>query len=285
VARTPVGAIIAAMDQHAAPFAVARQAQPAVQSREEVAGNRRCGPDLHGYQPAAQLDDDVDFVSCVVAPEEERRFPAGSGKYLEELGDHERFEDRPAQRMRGQFGVSGVPEQVAQESGIEEVERRALDEALREVRTVRLEQDDQAARHEDGEPAPRGGVADTGVGPERREVQQLPGPAGAEAHEAAEDVKVANRQKVAHVALDMGPLVRGHPVGRLRPGVVDRRVQTLAEDPFQAERGRLGTGRHTIDAGSVHLRPDEQLREAERSRKPRGSVAANSLWSGSSRET
>ena len=113
-------------------------------------------------------------------------------------------------------------EKVTEQPGVVEVEFRGLEEALIEVAEVRADKKDDGACLQDGKPRLGGVVDDAALPRQRREVDELPGPPGAQAKEALEGGEVADVEYRAYIALKVGRGVVGEPCGLPLSGVQRR---------------------------------------------------------------
>ncbi|MBK6406110.1 MAG: hypothetical protein IPF66_14320 [Holophagales bacterium] len=102
---------------------------------------------------------------------------------LEDLRYDPGLEQRSPKRMVDEFVGAPDPEEVAGQSGVEEVELRHLHEALPDVGVERGKPMDEKARLQEGHPRAGRVVAEAAFRPELREVQELTGPSGRETNE------------------------------------------------------------------------------------------------------
>lgn len=87
--------------------------------------------------------------------------------------------------------------------------------AARPRLVVRAQQADHITGFQHRELASDRGVADTGVGTQRRQIEKPAGTSGAQPEEARERIQIAHVVQGAHVALDIGAQVAVQPRQRL----------------------------------------------------------------------
>ena len=104
-------------------------------------------------------------------------------KELAKLRDHEVLEDRSAQRMTCEVRALADAKQVPQQARVHDVQLGALDQPLGKVLVMWAQEVDDVAGAQDRKPLLGGDMADTGVGSERRGVDELAGTSGAQTGE------------------------------------------------------------------------------------------------------
>ena len=236
--------------------------RPEVQALEEARCHRGAGFDFHRHGACPGANHQVDFVATVVAPEGELRLDAAVVAGLCQFRDHEVLEYGAVHGVAGQFFGAVDLQQVAEQPGVEEIELRALGQALVEVLVVRLQAEDDEARLQHGEPAPRRLVADAAVVAEAGEVEQLADAASAEQNEQAERFEVADLGERANVALQVGLEVQRRPLERIQAAVVNRRVEPAHGVRRPGSRSGL-RGRGGSHLLGVAQRPALQLGQGE----------------------
>src|SRR5881392_3626473 len=117
------------MHKGAAIVLVSGQPCPPPESVDGVGGNGQAGLDLHGKQSVAQVDQTVQFMPRRVPPEEDGGLAADVLERLDDLSDDERLKDRSSERMPLQQRRAVDAQQVADQTGVEEVESRPLTQA------------------------------------------------------------------------------------------------------------------------------------------------------------
>ena len=185
--------------------------------------------DFHRVEKIRFFDQEVDFVPCPVAPEENRRCSSVVQIGLGDLCDYVVLENRPPERMRYDLGGLTDAQKLAEQACVVEVELGAFDHPLVEVPVMGREQKDDETCLEHGDPAARRVYGDAAVRCQARVVEELSGSAGAKRQESIEDFEVADVRQAPHIALDVGlDVVRKPHFGR-NLAVVDTRVETRAQ--------------------------------------------------------
>ena len=134
------------------------------QSRKEVAGHRLPGFHFHGNEVLALLDKDVHFVPRRIPPETKIGFKAPVDEILMELGNDEALEDGAPGSVVDQTFWRSNSKEVAEKTRIEKVELWGLDEPFPEVSKVWLQEENEKARLENRQPAPRRCVGYAAIG-------------------------------------------------------------------------------------------------------------------------
>src|SRR5437867_4165719 len=255
--------IVSAVDQHPLLVAVARQVRPPAQTVHRVGGNGEARLHLDGQQPIAEINEEVNFVPRRVAPEEKRRLPAGVLESLDDLAGDERLEDGPTQRVTLEHIGAVDTQQVARQPRVQKVQPRALPQALAEAGVVGRQERHDEADAQGRQPLPGGGLADTGVLGEGREVQLLSRPRRDEPHEPLECVEVEDPEDVPQVSLDIGPVVIGQPAVRRQVLVVDPRVEAGPEGRPQLSPGWSRPSRQRAEGQRIRRLATTQLGEGQ----------------------
>src|SRR4029078_5910433 len=139
----------------------------------------------HRHAPGSEVQQGVHLVARRIAPEVELGGLAVMEEGLVELTNDEGLEDGSTQRVQVDVLRPAQPQEGAEEAGVEEVQLGRLHQPLVEILMVRLEEVEDIARLEHGDPVPRRRVADPGLACQGRAVYELPGTAGAEGQQVS----------------------------------------------------------------------------------------------------
>ncbi len=187
---------------------------------EHVRGHGIARFDFDRVKKICFFDQEVDFVPCPIAPEENRGCSSVVQIGFGDLCDHVVLENRPPERMRNDLGSLTDAQKLAEQTCIVEVELGAFDYSLAEVPVMGREQEDDEACLEHGDPAARRVYRDAAVRCQARVAEELSGSPGAKRQEPFEDGEVADVRQAPHIALDVGlDVVRKPHIGR-DPAVV-----------------------------------------------------------------
>ncbi len=135
---------------------------------------------------------EVYLVAGAVAPKSEPRLSTTVVCRLDELINYKVFKQSPAQEMGGELRREADVEQRAGETSVVEIEFLGLDQTLREVVVVRLQEVDYIACLKQGEPRLRSGGRDSAFVGQRREIEQLAYAPGTELDETDETAEVSD---------------------------------------------------------------------------------------------
>lgn len=130
------------------------QSSPPFETFEHVPGYRAGRLDLHCIQHIAILDEEINLVSALVPPKENRRWESMMEVGLHHLSDNVVLEQGPPQRVRKELVLTAYAQQKTGETGIVEIELWAFDDALIEVPMVGREQENDKAGLQDRNPSP-----------------------------------------------------------------------------------------------------------------------------------
>ncbi len=123
--------------------------------------------------------------------------------------------------------------EVTEQSGVEEVQLGGFHHPLPVVSVMGAEEQDQEARFQNRDPAPRRRMGHTRIRCQRRYVQQLAVPTGGETQEPTEGLEVPDVDDVADVPLDVRTVVIGEPSSGIESAIMDSRVRTCEQHPHQ----------------------------------------------------
>ena len=173
---------------------------PVVETGEKVRGDGFPGFDFDGLEGVGSgFNEGVDFVAFLVAEKVKRGLDASVGLGFEQLGHDPIFKKGSALWMSGD--VAGVADAYKPrgEARIAEVEFRGLDETLVEIGEPGLDQENQVAGLEDGEPRLCGDASDPGIRCKGVDVHQLTDASGAELDETLEGGEVMDFKNLPHI--------------------------------------------------------------------------------------
>ena len=154
----------AAMDEPWGKRLAGKLGSPVVEAGEEIRGDRFPGFDFDGMEGVGSgFDEDIDFMPFLVAEEVKRGLDASVGLGFEQLGHDPIFKKGPALWMSGDVAGIADANKPRGEAGIAEVEFRGFDEAFVEIGEPWLDQENQVAGLEDGEPRLCGDAGDAGI--------------------------------------------------------------------------------------------------------------------------
>src|SRR5215210_1292375 len=109
---------------------------------------------------------------------------------LGDLGHDPGLEERSPQGVGLELSRVLDVEESRRQTGIVEVELGRLDEAFAEIGKERRQTEDDVARLQHREPGASRGLGDAAIIGQRREVEELPGAAGAEAEKGLKEQQV-----------------------------------------------------------------------------------------------
>ena len=181
-----------------------------------------------------------------------------------------------------QFQIIGRPnaQQIAEKSGIIEVQLRRFDQALVEIPGVRLQQENDVACTQQREPALDRYRGDADVARQGIHVQDLTATSRRQAQESLKSLKVADIDQLAHIALQVTLRILRIPVGRLDAAVINRRV-AAAEDMVEGiPRGIRDIRSLIANPENIMIRLPIQLTERHRQKFQRGTASGKGLADG-----
>lgn len=149
------------------------------------------------------LDQQIDLVATRRPPEPEPRPCAGIEQSLPHLRDHEVLPHGAPHRVCLQISERAEPEQVAEQSGVGEIDLGRFDQTLRALAMIRLEQKHLMARFKDGQPSLRRVRRNADVAREIGIRKELTGAQGRRPHEAIEVSQIADVQYLSNVSLQV----------------------------------------------------------------------------------
>jgi len=199
---------------------------------EEVGGYGLGRFSLHWDYLPPEINEKIHLVSGSSAPVVEPRLFAPVHEVLVYLREHKTLKHCAAFSPVQEFVRRADLKQVAQESRVQEVELRALDNPLAEVLMVRPQERHDQAGLEHREPPPGRGVGDTAVGGHPQEIERLSAPAGTQSDKPVEGLEVANIDDASHLPLEVVLEVTGQPITGRKVLVVYLRVEA-GEECFQ----------------------------------------------------
>lgn len=213
---------------------------PIAEPLEEVRSDCCAGLDLHWNRAARGYRHKVHFVAAMVPPEAQARLMTRVVARLPQFGHDEVLEHCASHRVHRELVGAPDVQQVAQQTGVYEVEFRTPRQPLSEVLVMGLQAKGDEARLQHGKPPARGLVAHPAVGADGREIQELSGAARAEEDETTKGLEVANLCEGPDVPLQIGLEVEGEPLRRAEPPIVDRRVASRNGNlgPLSRQRDR-----------------------------------------------
>jgi len=175
-------------------------------------------------------------MSSPVAPKVERGDLTPVDKSLVEFGKDKGFKDGPFHGMDKNILGFPDPEQITEETGIQKIQLGTFYKSLGKIGMVgRKEMDDKTGRQY-RDPFPSSGMRDAAIGGQRRKVQQLPAPAGAESDKSLKGLQVTYIGHLTDISVNIRPVISGQPILGLQTFVVNSRIKTLIEDFLKGER-------------------------------------------------
>ena len=115
---------------------------------------------------------------------------------------------------------------MAHESGIEEMQPRALAQALAKTLVVRPDHSDQKRDLQSMQPCAGRRLRDAGIGGKIAQIQFLPRPGRSQAQKRIESRQIGHAQDVAKIALDIGATIVSQPGLRRQILIVDAWIET-----------------------------------------------------------
>jgi hypothetical protein len=146
------------------------------------------------------LDQYIDFITGVVAPEIEVRCQPLVVAAFHQFADDEVFEQGTARGMDGQMCSVANAHQMRGQAGVVEIQLGGLDQPFAKVLVVRLQQEHDVARLQHRQPGADGLVRHTAVIGQVRHVEQLPAAGSAHLQKSLKEAQVLNLDDLAHVA-------------------------------------------------------------------------------------
>ena len=172
-------------------------------------------------------------MACVVAPEIQISPLPGIEAPLHQLGHHPGFKQRTPCRMGGQAGGIADAQQPGHQAHIQKIQLGCFGQTLAKIGVVRRQLKAQVTGFQHRQPLPGCDRRDAAVGPQCRQVQQLPRAGRTHAHKTLKLAQVAHGQQLAHIALQIGAHIVGKPVAGQHIPVIQAGVAAFEQHGIQ----------------------------------------------------
>jgi len=130
------------------------------------------------------------------------------------------------------------PQQPRNKAGIEKIELGRFDQPLVEIPVMGLQQKDNVACFEHGEPGFRCIMGDSAIVGQRGKIKQLPGSGRTHAQEQVKAFQIPNLNQLVEIPFHIGADVTGVPVGRGNLPVIEGGVGTGINRLLKLGRGQ-----------------------------------------------